>query len=66
VLDDAEAAADKVDDLLAETSHGGLTANLELPLLAVSNALATGRAALVHRVTSNAHLPINSKKKNKN
>jgi len=60
VLDDAKAAANKMDDLLAKTSHGRLTANLELPLLAISNALATSRATLVNRVTSNAHLPISA------
>jgi len=60
VLDNAEAAADKMDDLLAKTSHGRLTANLELPLLAVCDTLATSGAALVHGVTSNAHLPINT------
>jgi len=58
VLDDAEAAANKMDDLLADTSHGRLTANLELPLLAISNTLATSGAALMDRITSNAHLPI--------
>jgi len=61
VLHDTETATNKVDDLLAKTSHGRLTTNLKLPLLAISNALATSRAALVHRVTSNAHLLINSK-----
>jgi len=63
VLDDAKAAANKMDDLLANTSHGRLTANLELPLLAISNALATSRATLVDRVTSNAHLPISAEMK---
>jgi len=60
VLDDTVAATNKVDDLLAETSHGRLAANLELPLLAISNTLATSWAALVHGITSNAHLPINT------
>jgi len=61
VLDDTETATNKMDDLLADTSHGRLTTNLELPLLAISNALSTSRAALVHGITSDAHLHEDSK-----
>jgi len=65
VLDDTETATNKMDNLLANTSHGRLTTNLELPLLTISNALSTSRAALVHRITSNANL-LNKKRRKKN
>ena len=54
-LHDAETAADKVDALLTDTGHGGLTAELELSLLADGNAGTAGGAALVHRVTGYGH-----------
>ena len=57
-LDEAVPAADEVDDLGADTSHGGLAADLVLPLLAVGFALATGRAVLVNGVTGDGHLSI--------
>lgn len=57
-LDEPVPAADEVDDLGADTGHGRLAPDLELSLLAVRFALATGSTVLVDGVTGDGHLSV--------
>ena len=55
MLDVTTTAADEIDSLSTELSHGRLTAHFELSLLNVNNDLSTGKASLMTRITANTY-----------